>query len=287
MRNLDQFGVGCSRLSITRTSTIALVVVSLRPSCSCNAVNIDAAFGSPAVDEDPVAQLRRHDMQQLLLAHARRALDDFWGPAERQEGAFFERAVAADPQDAQARYQQAVARAKLGDSAGAIADFQAALALQPQFPAAALELGIALVDSGRFQDAEPWLKQAQTDRELDAQASFLLGIAQLRLERYDEALQSFARARARDDSLALATQFYDGVIAFSQTDFTEDLKKITVPVLVMHGADDQIVPYADSAPLAAKLLKNGTLKTYKGFPHGMPTTHADVINADLLAFLKS
>ncbi|MGA9125672.1 MAG: alpha/beta hydrolase, partial [Pseudolabrys sp.] len=72
-----------------------------------------------------------------------------------------------------------------------------------------------------------------------------------------------------------------------ETDFTDDLKKITVPVLVMHGDDDQIVPYADSAPLSAKLLKNGTLKTYKGFPHGMPTTQADTINADLLAFLRS
>jgi non-heme chloroperoxidase len=79
---------------------------------------------------------------------------------------------------------------------------------------------------------------------------------------------------------------YDGVVAFSQTDFTEDLKKITVPVLVMHGDDDQIVPYADSAPLSAKLLRNGTLKTYKGFPHGMPTTNADQINTDLLAFIK-
>ena len=75
-------------------------------------------------------------------------------------------------------------------------------------------------------------------------------------------------------------------MAFSQTDFTEDLKKINVPVLVMHGDDDQIVPYADSAPLSAKLLKKGTLKTYKGFPHGMPTTQAETINADLLAFLK-
>jgi non-heme chloroperoxidase len=79
---------------------------------------------------------------------------------------------------------------------------------------------------------------------------------------------------------------YDGVVAFSQTDFTEDLKKITVPVLVMHSEDDQIVPYADSGPLSAKLLRNGTLKTYKGFPHGMPTTEAETINADLLAFIK-
>src|SRR3954464_11739114 len=80
---------------------------------------------------------------------------------------------------------------------------------------------------------------------------------------------------------------YDGIVAFSQTDFTADLKKITAPVLVMHGDDDQIVPYADSAPLSAKLLKNGTLKIYKGFPHCMPTTQAETINADLLAFIRT
>ena len=74
--------------------------------------------------------------------------------------------------------------------------------------------------------------------------------------------------------------------AFSQTDFIEDLKKITVPVLVIHGDHDQIVPYPDSAPLSAKLLKNSTLKTYKGFPHGMPTTEAETINADLLSFVR-
>jgi len=84
-----------------------------------------------------------------------------------------------------------------------------------------------------------------------------------------------------------AKAHYDGIVAFSQTDFTEDLKKISVPVLVMHSEDDQIVPYADSGPLSAKLLKNGTLKTYKGFPHGMPTTQAEIINADLLAFIRS
>ena len=86
--------------------------------------------------------------------------------------------------------------------------------------------------------------------------------------------------------MGAANAHYQGVVAFSQTDFTEDLKKITIPVLVMHGDDDQIVPYADSAPLSSKLLKNGTLKTYKGFPHGMPTTQAETINADLLAFFK-
>ena len=91
----------------------------------------------------------------------------------------------------------------------------------------------------------------------------------------------------RQGMMGGAKAHYDGVVAFSQTDFTEDLKKITVPVLVMHGDDDQIVPYADSAPLSAKLLKNSTLKTYKGFPHVMPTTEAATINADLLAFLKA
>jgi non-heme chloroperoxidase len=80
---------------------------------------------------------------------------------------------------------------------------------------------------------------------------------------------------------------YDCIKAFSETDFTEDLKKIEIPVLILHGDDDQIVPIADSALLSAKLVKNATLKVYKGFPHGMATVHADIINADLLAFIKS
>jgi non-heme chloroperoxidase len=91
----------------------------------------------------------------------------------------------------------------------------------------------------------------------------------------------------RQGMMGGAKAHYDCIKAFSETDFTEDLKKIDVPVLVMHGDDDQIVPFADSAPLSAKLLKKGTLKVYKGFPHGMCTTNADVINADLLAFFKS
>jgi non-heme chloroperoxidase len=90
----------------------------------------------------------------------------------------------------------------------------------------------------------------------------------------------------RQGMMGGAKAHYDGIVDFSQTDFTEDLKKISVPVLVMHGDDDQIVPYADSGPLSAKLVQHGTLKTYKGYPHGMPTTHADTINADLLAFIK-
>jgi len=80
---------------------------------------------------------------------------------------------------------------------------------------------------------------------------------------------------------------YDCIKAFSETDFTEDLKAIDVPVLVMHGDDDQIVPIADSALLSAKLVKKGTLKVYKGLPHGMCTTNPEQINPDLLAFIKS
>jgi non-heme chloroperoxidase len=90
----------------------------------------------------------------------------------------------------------------------------------------------------------------------------------------------------RQAMMGSAKAQYDGIKAFSETDFTEDLKIIDVPTLVMHGDDDQIVPIANSAPLSAKLLKNGTLKVYEKFPHGMCTTHADVINPDLLAFVK-
>ncbi|HCL65227.1 MAG TPA: alpha/beta hydrolase [Rhizobium sp.] len=91
----------------------------------------------------------------------------------------------------------------------------------------------------------------------------------------------------RQGMIGGAKAHYDGIKAFSETDFTEDLKKIDVPTLVMHGDDDQIVPIDNSARLAVKLLKNGTLKVYEGYPHGMLTTHADVLNGDLLAFFNS
>jgi non-heme chloroperoxidase len=90
----------------------------------------------------------------------------------------------------------------------------------------------------------------------------------------------------RQGMMGGAKAHYDGIVAFSQTDFTEDLEKFTVPTLVMHGDDDQIVPYADSGPLTAKMVRGAILKTYKGFPHGMPTTNADQINTDLLAFFQ-
>jgi len=90
----------------------------------------------------------------------------------------------------------------------------------------------------------------------------------------------------RQGMMGGAKAHYEGIKAFSETDQTEDLKAITVPTLVMQGDDDQVVPYKDAAQLQAKLLKNGVLKVYPGYPHGMCTTNADVINADLLAFIR-
>jgi non-heme chloroperoxidase len=90
----------------------------------------------------------------------------------------------------------------------------------------------------------------------------------------------------RQSMMGAANAQYECIKAFSETDFTQDLKSIEVPVFIMHGDDDQVVPIAASALLSSKLVKRGTLKVYERFPHGMATTHADVINADLLAFIK-
>ncbi|MGR9177941.1 alpha/beta fold hydrolase [Rhizobium leguminosarum] len=91
----------------------------------------------------------------------------------------------------------------------------------------------------------------------------------------------------RQGMMGGAKAHYDGIKAFSETDFTEDLKSITVPTLVLHGDDDQIVPIGAAAPLSAKLLQAGTLKIYEKLPHGLCTTHADVVNADMLAFITA
>ncbi|WP_419828896.1 alpha/beta fold hydrolase [Methylobacterium sp.] len=90
----------------------------------------------------------------------------------------------------------------------------------------------------------------------------------------------------RQGMMGSAKAHYEGIKAFSETDQTEDLRAITVPTLVLHGEDDQIVPIADAALKSITLLKNGTLKTYPGYPHGMLTVHADIINADILAFVR-
>jgi non-heme chloroperoxidase len=91
----------------------------------------------------------------------------------------------------------------------------------------------------------------------------------------------------RQGMMGSALAHYEGIKAFSEVDQTDDLKAITVPTLVLQGDDDQVVPYKDASLLQAKLLENGTLKIYPGYPHGLMTTHADVINADLLAFIRS
>ena len=91
----------------------------------------------------------------------------------------------------------------------------------------------------------------------------------------------------RQGMMGSAKAHYDSIKAFSETDFSEDLKSITVPTLVLHGDDDQIVPVADSALLSAKLLKSSTLKIYEKLPHGMCTTHPDMINGELLSFIKA
>ncbi len=91
----------------------------------------------------------------------------------------------------------------------------------------------------------------------------------------------------RQGMMGAANAHYECIKAFSETDFTEDLKQIDVPVLVAHGTGDQVVPYADSAPLSAELLKNSTLKSYEGLPHGMLTTHPEILNPDLLEFVRS
>ncbi|WSQ06525.1 alpha/beta hydrolase [Streptomyces sp. NBC_01231] len=91
----------------------------------------------------------------------------------------------------------------------------------------------------------------------------------------------------RQGMMGAANAHYECIEAFSETDFTDDLQQIDVPVLVAHGTDDQVVPYADSAPLSVELLKNGTLKSYEGLPHGMFSTHPEVLNPGLLDFVKS
>ena len=131
----------------------------------------------------------------------------------------FDQAVGADPTDPYARYYRGNARAKLKDYPAAIDDLRAALAIKPDFAQAALELGVALTESGQYAEAIPWLEQARARPELDAQASFFLGLAQLRLNRPNEAQQSFERARTLDASLTVPARYYEGVLAYRARDF--------------------------------------------------------------------
>lgn len=168
---------------------------------------LGCAWGAAPAGASPQSQaLSARGLIELNAGHTQQALE------------LFDRAVAADPSDPEVRYQRGATRAKLGDYSGAIDDLRASVAARPYFLPATLELGVALTEAGRYKEAEPWLLQAQRDPALDAQASFFLGITQLRLERYSDAEQSLARARARDPSLDLATEYYEGVIAYRRND---------------------------------------------------------------------
>jgi non-heme chloroperoxidase len=136
---------------------------------------------------------------------------------------------------------------------------------------------------GVFDDLQAQLAANRSQFYRDVASGPFYGFNRPGVKSLESAIQNWWR----QGMMGGAKAHYDGIVAFSQTDFTEDLKKINVPVLVMHSEDDQIVPYVASGPLSAKLLKKGTLKTYKDFPHGMITTQAATINAELLAFLKS
>jgi len=127
----------------------------------------------------------------------------------------FDQAVAADPQDSYARYYRAVTRGRLHDLNGAITDLRAALAVKPDFDQAALELGVALVQTGALREAIPWLKQAQRDPDADAHASLFLGLAQLRLNQLPEARKNLQRA-AKDPRQALAVTYYQGVLEYRE-----------------------------------------------------------------------
>jgi non-heme chloroperoxidase len=133
-----------------------------------------------------------------------------------------------------------------------------------------------------FDDFQAALAANRSSFYRDVAAGPFYGYNRPRAKPSEAIIQNWWRQGMTGDAKA----HYDGIVAFSQTDFTEDLRKITLPVLVMHSKDDQIVPYVAAGPLSAKLLKKSTLKTYEGFPHGMPTTHAETINADLRAFLR-
>jgi len=165
-----------------------------------------ATSAGPAIGSEESQALSARGLIELNAGHAREALE------------LFDRAVAADPTDVEVRYQRGATRAKLGNYSGAVEDLRAVLAAQPDFPAASLALGIALVENRQFDDAIPYLLQAQRNPELDAQASFYLGLAYLRSDRLDEAAQSFARARARDAALDLPAKYYEGVIAYRRHD---------------------------------------------------------------------
>jgi Tfp pilus assembly protein PilF len=159
---------------------------------------------------------------QLVLASEQSKMLQSRGLVEFHAGRYdkalglFDEAVAADPQDIFARYYRGVTRGRLGDSAGSIADLRAVVAANPELDQAAVDLGVALVQSGAYADAVPLLQQAQRSRELEPDASLFLGVAQLRLGQIFPARQNFARAAARKAELRLPAEYYEGVANYRE-----------------------------------------------------------------------
>lgn len=157
--------------------------------------------------------------EQSKLLYSR-GLVDFHADRFQKALELFDQAVAADSADVYARYYRAVTRGRLNDADGAIADLQAALAAKPDFDQAAFDLGVALVQTGKYHEAQPWLEQAQHTRDLDGQASLFLGIAQLRLGQLGSAQVNFERAAARDPQQTLAARYYQGIADYQAGQFS-------------------------------------------------------------------
>jgi Tfp pilus assembly protein PilF len=151
------------------------------------------------------------EQSELLYS---RGMVEFHAERYREALALFDRAVEADATDPYARYYRGVTRGRLGDREGGIADLRAALKQKPDLDEAALELGVLLVENGEYEDALAWLAQAQRVESLDGQASLFLGLAQLRLRRESDALDSFRRAGERDPRLQVPSSYYQGVAAY-------------------------------------------------------------------------
>lgn len=163
----------------------------------------------------PVAAEASQDSRQLQAL----GLVEFHAGRYPKALELFNKAVDADPSDVYARYYRGVTSSRLGDVNGAIADLRAVLAAQPDLDAAALDLGVALVQTGKYRDALPLLVRAQQNVELDAQASLFLGVAQLRLDDIDPARENFARAAVRDPALKTSATYYEGVADYREGDF--------------------------------------------------------------------
>lgn len=139
------------------------------------------------------------------------------------------------------------------------------------------------IDKSVFDDFQKNTKENRAQFFYDVPAGPFYGFNRPGAKASEPVIQNWWR----QGMMGGAKAHYDSIVAFSQTDFRDDLKSITTPMMVMHGLDDQVVPFEISGQKSAELLQNCVLKTYPGFPHGMPTTEAETINKDLLAFIRS